>query len=96
MFLIHDVITLSDAMSYVKKIFELTLHTMDSNDVWVHLQRAAATERYQISIEEMIHNEKQADIRREDDIQKKKEFEIHKVNTAVYAKTHENSSTVKP
>lgn len=40
--------------------------------------RAAATERYQISIEEMIHNEKQADIRREDDIQKKKEFEIHK------------------
>lgn len=40
--------------------------------------RAAATEKYQISIEEMIHNEKQADTRREDEIRKKKEYEIHK------------------
>ena len=42
-------------------------------------QRAAATERYQISIEEMIHNEKQADLKRHEDIQKAREFEIHKV-----------------
>lgn len=43
------------------------------------LQRTAAMDRYQISIEEMLHNERQAEIKQEEDDRKRKEFQLHKV-----------------
>ncbi|KAL5018635.1 hypothetical protein ScPMuIL_004357 [Solemya velum] len=40
--------------------------------------RTAAMDRYQISIEEMLHNERQAEIKQEEDDRKRKEFQLHK------------------
>ena len=42
-------------------------------------QRAAATEKYHLSIEEMLHNERQAELRQAEDEQRMSEEGTHKV-----------------
>jgi hypothetical protein len=42
-------------------------------------QRAAATEKYHLSIEEMLHNERQAELRQAEDEQRLTEEGTHKV-----------------
>jgi len=44
------------------------------------IQRAAASERYHLSLEEMLHNEKQADIRQEEDFIREGEEATHRVS----------------
>lgn len=45
----------------------------------INVQRAAATERYHLSIEEMLHNERQAELRQEEDKQRASEESTHRV-----------------
>lgn len=43
------------------------------------LQRDAAIEKYQVARDEMLHNERQAEIKKEDEIKRLHELEKHKV-----------------